>query len=303
MKNLIIILGPTGVGKTDISIEIAKFLNTEIISSDSRQIYKELKIGTAVPSDLQLNTVKHYFIASKSIFDYYNASMYEFEVLDLLDKLFENNDNVLLVGGSGMYIDAVCKGIDDLPTIDAEVRQTLNQKFEDEGIESIRIMLKKIDPEYYSKVDLRNSKRILKGLEVSIMTGKPYSSFLKHSSKVRNFNIIKIGFDRNREELHNIINKRVDKMLEEGLLQEAEQFYQYKKLNSLNTVGYREIFDYMDNVHNFETAIELIKRNTRRYARRQLTWFHKDKDIKWFNPENKTEVFEFVKTINSTLIF
>jgi len=295
-KYLIIILGPTGIGKTDLSIEIAQHFNTEIISADSRQIYKELKIGTAVPSDIQLNTVKHHFIGNKSIFDYYNVSMYEVEVNKFLENFFKTNSTALLVGGSGMYIDAVCKGIDDLPSVDIEIRNQLQQKFENEGIESLRFELKRLDPEHYSKVDLRNPKRILKALEVCNQTGQTYTSFLTNPKKDRNFRTIKIGLNRDRTELHNIINKRVDKMIEEGLIEETKMFYNFKNINSLNTVGYKEFFDYFDNIHNLETAIELTKRNTRRYARRQLTWFNRDSEIKWFEPNQKSEIINYINT-------
>lgn len=292
---LIIILGPTGIGKTDLSIDIAKHFNSEIISSDSRQFYKELKIGTAVPSYEQLNSVNHHFIGNKSIFDYYNASMYEIEVNNFLGNFYKTNSIALLVGGSGMYIDAVCKGIDDLPKIDFQVRKKFQDKFENEGIESLRFELKRIDPEHYKIVDLKNPKRILKALEVYFQTGKTYTSFLTKPQKNRIFRAIKIGLDRPRNELHEIINLRVDKMINEGLVDEAKLFYQHKNLNSLNTVGYKEIFDYLDHKHSLETAIELIKRNTRRYARRQLTWFHRDNEIKWFSPSQKTEIIEFIE--------
>jgi tRNA dimethylallyltransferase len=291
---LIIILGPTGIGKTNLSIEIAKHFDTEIISSDSRQIYKELKIGTAVPSEEQLQTVRHHFIGNKSIFDYYNVSMYEIEVNDFLSDFYKNKSIALLVGGSGMYIDAVCNGIDDLPQIDFQIRNELQQKFENEGIESLRFELKRLDPDHYLKVDLKNHKRILKALEICLQTGKTYTSFLTNPQKKRNFKTIKIGLNRNRTELHDIINQRVDKMVEEGLIDEAKTFYQYRNLNSLNTVGYKEFFDYLDGKTDLETAIELLKRNTRRYARRQLTWFHKDTEIKWFEPHQKKEIIDYI---------
>ncbi len=294
-KNLIVILGPTGIGKTNLSINIAKLLNTYILSSDSRQVYKELSIGTAVPSEEQLSKVKHYFIHNKSIHDYYNASMFEFEVIELLDKIFKEKDNALLVGGSGMYIDAVCNGIDDLPTIDSKLREDLIQKFNNEGIESLRFDLKRLDPEYYKVVDLRNHKRILKAIEVYLMTGKTYSSFRTSIKKERSFNIIKIGLQRNREELYNIINKRVDLMFDAGLLNEAKKLYKHKQLNSLNTVGYKEIFAYLDNEHDLDKAIELIKRNSRRYAKRQLSWFKRDKEIVWFNPDDQKAISDYIK--------
>lgn len=286
-KQLIIITGPTGVGKTDLSIEIAKSYNTEIISADSRQIYKEMCIGTAVPEKAQLEAIKHHFIQTKSVFDYYNASMFEFEVLDLLKSLFKIHSTVVLTGGSMLYIDAVCKGIDDLPTIDIELRNNLIQRLENEGLDSLRFELKHLDPEYYAIADLKNPKRILKALEVCLMTGKTYTSFRTYKAKPRDFDMIKIGLDRERSELHRRINLRVDKMVEAGLIDEAKQLYPHKNLNALNTVGYKELFAHWDGQYNFDEAIRLIKRNSRRYARRQLTWFRKDEQMKWFHPDDK----------------
>ncbi|HAF28745.1 MAG TPA: tRNA (adenosine(37)-N6)-dimethylallyltransferase MiaA [Bacteroidales bacterium] len=294
MNSLIVILGPTGIGKTDLSIEIAKEFNTEIISSDSRQVYKELKIGTAVPNDEQLTKVKHHFIGNKSIYDYYNASMFEFEVLDLLEILFQNHNQVVMTGGSGMYINAVCDGIDDLPTIDKKLRDDLVQKHKEEGIESLRLQLKMLDPETYSKIDLKNPKRILKALEVTIQTGKPYSTFLSETRKKRNFNIIKIGLQRERNELYQRINLRVDQMIDEGLIDEAKRLYKDRNLNSLNTVGYKELFAHFDGEITEEKAIELIKRNSRHYAKRQISWFSRDKEIEWFHPDKKDEIIRFI---------
>lgn len=296
MKKLIVIPGPTGIGKTDLSIDIALEFNTEIISSDSRQVYKELKIGTAVPTDDQLKRVKHHLIGHKSIYDYYNASMFEMEVLDLLQKLFVDHDKVIMTGGSGMYINAVCDGIDELPDIDMEIRNDLITKHEKEGIESLRMQLKMLDPESYKKIDLKNAKRILKALEVSLQTGKPYSSFLLGNKKERNFEIVKIGLQRDRAELYERINLRVDQMVEEGLVEEARRFYKDRKLNSLNTVGYKELFEHFDGVITLEKAIELIKRNSRHYAKRQISWFARDKDIVWFNPDNFREIVNFIRS-------
>lgn len=296
MKNLVVILGPTGIGKTDLSIDIAKNFNTEIISSDSRQVFKELKIGTAVPTDDQLKKVKHHFIGNKSIYDYYNASMFEVEVLDTLKDLFENLDFVIMTGGSGMYINAVCDGIDYLPTIDQKLRDDLIKKHQEEGIESIRLQLKMLDPVSYTKIDLKNPKRMLKALEVTIQTGKPYSSFLLDTKKKRDFNIIKIGLQRDRDELYERINIRVDQMVEEGLIEEAKRFYKDRHLNSLNTVGYKELFDSFDGNVSQEKAIELIKRNSRHYAKRQISWFSRDKEIVWFHPEKEEKIIEFINT-------
>jgi tRNA dimethylallyltransferase len=294
-KYLIVILGPTAVGKTRTAIEVARNLNTEIISCDSRQIYRELKIGTAVPSESELAEVKHHFIQNRSIYDYYNASIFEFEVMDLLDTLYGKYKYVLMVGGSGLYINAVCYGIDDLPAVDPGLRKELLEKYETEGIESIRKQLKLLDPGYYAKVDLKNHKRILKAIEVCLMTGRPYSSFLKNSKKERPFKILKVGLSVNREELYERINNRVDRMIENGLQDEARQYYKDRHLNALNTVGYKEIFDYFDNKITFEEAVRLIKRNTRNYARKQLTWFKKQKDITWFSPDETGKIIEYIK--------
>jgi tRNA dimethylallyltransferase len=293
-KYLIVILGPTAVGKTRTAIEVARNLNTEIISCDSRQIYRELKIGTAVPSESELAEVKHHFIQNRSIYDYYNASIFEFEVMDLLDTLYGKYKYVLMVGGSGLYINAVCYGIDDLPAVDPGLRKELLEKYETEGIESIRKQLKLLDPGYYAKVDLKNHKRILKAIEVCLMTGRPYSSFLKNSKKERPFKILKVGLSVNREELYERINNRVDRMIENGLQDEARQYYKDRHLNALNTVGYKEIFDYFDNKITFEEAVRLIKRNTRNYARKQLTWFKKQKDITWFGPDETGKIINFI---------
>ncbi len=291
---LVVIIGPTAIGKTDLSIYLAQKLATEIISADSRQFYKELKIGTAVPDNAQLKAVKHHFIGNKSIHDYYNASSFEFEVINLLKKLFLKKNQVIMVGGSGMYVDAVCKGIDDLPEIDMEIRNSLIKKFETEGIESLRFELKRLDPDYYAIADLKNPKRLLKALEITLQTGKPYSTFRTKTIKKRNFNILKIGLNMDREKLYERIELRVDKMIENGLIDEAKQFIKYKNLNSLNTVGYKELFPYIEGEYSLERAIELIKRNTRRYAKRQLSWFKRDKEINWFMPDEKEKILNFI---------
>ncbi|MDP4274329.1 MAG: tRNA (adenosine(37)-N6)-dimethylallyltransferase MiaA [Bacteroidota bacterium] len=296
-KLLIVVLGPTGIGKTDIGIDLARHFNTGIISSDSRQMYRELKIGTAKPSAQQLAEVKHYFIDNLSINDYYNASLFEVQALEVLDGLFKTNNCALLVGGSGLYINALCQGIDDLPTIDPAVRQQLLDKFHLEGIEGLRLLLKNYDPEYYAQADLKNHKRILKALEVTLMTGKPYSSFLTRERKNRDFKIIKIGLNRPREELYQIIDLRVDQMIEAGLVDEARKFFPYRNLNALNTVGYKEFFEYFDHKISLETAISLIKRDSRRYAKRQISWFMRDKDITWFHPSQKEELLNFILSV------
>ena len=296
-KTLIVLLGPTGVGKTDISIELAKKLNTPIISSDSRQFYRGLEIGTAAPTKEDLKECKHYFIGTLDVRDYYNAAEYERDVLSLLEnEVFKTSDTALLVGGSMMYIDAVCKGIDDIPNVDVEVRKELIEKLKSEGLDSLRLELKMLDPEYYAEVDLKNHKRILHALEVSITTGKPYSSFRKKNPKERPFNILKIGLNRDREELYKRINLRVDKMLQDGLEKEAREYYHLKHLNSLNTVGYKEFFKYFDNHWEYEYAINMIKQNSRRYARKQLSWFNRDQEINWFHPQEKDKIISFIKS-------
>ena len=294
MKTLIVIAGPTGIGKTDLSIELAQMLDTYIISSDSRQIYNELKIGTAAPTSDDLAKVKHYMVGNKSIYDYYSAGKYEIEVLDILKDIFMDKDTALLVGGSGMYIDAVCKGIDALPDADSEIRKQLIEKYEKEGIESLRFDLKRLDPEHYKAVDLNNPKRILRAVEVCIQTGKTYTSFHTKQKKKRDFNILKIGLERDRNELYDRINKRVDLMLEQGLIEEARKFHKDKHLNSLNTVGYKELFAYFDKEYDLEEAVRLIKRNSRRYAKRQMTWFKRDNDFRWFHPDDKIEITNFI---------
>ena len=294
MKTLIVIVGPTGIGKTDLAINIAQKLDTEIISADSRQFYKELRIGTAMPDQEQLEAVKHHFTGHLSIHHYYNASRFEIDVLRFLELFFKTNDHAILVGGSGMYIDVICSGIDDLPDIDQEIRTGLQQKFEKEGIESLRFELKRLDPEYYSIVDLKNPKRILKGLEICLMTGKTYTSFRTSEKKKRDFNIVKIGLNMDREKLYERINQRVDKMIESGLIDEAREFYPQRDINALKTVGYKELFECFDGKYDLNKAIELIKRNSRHYAKRQLTWFGRDKEIRWFEPDQQNEILRFI---------
>jgi len=294
-KHLIVLTGPTGIGKTKTGIQIAKNFKTEIVSADSRQIYKEMTIGTAVPDFEELNAVKHHFIQTHSIHEVYNASRYENEALDVIDSVLKTNNLVLLVGGSMLYIDAVCRGIDIMPDADAEIRKMLKDKLEKEGLESLRFQLKKIDPNYYNSVDLKNPNRIIHALEISIQTGKPYSSFRSNPNKTRSFSIIKIGLNCDRKKLHNRINSRVDQMIDAGLENEARNLHHLKHLNALNTVGYRELFAYFDGKTTLEKAIELIKRNSRRYARKQLTWFRSDNEINWFEPEQSNEIISFLK--------
>lgn len=296
MKTLVVLLGPTGVGKTDLSVEIARYFDTSVISCDSRQIYKEMRIGTAVPSAEQLAAVQHFFIQTKSVQDYYNSWQFEVEALSRIGKLFETRDVVLMTGGSMLYIDAVCKGIDDIPTIAPELRAELMGIFEREGLEPIQAMLKKLDPVFYEQVDLNNGKRVLHAVEVCKMAGVPYSSLRTNTFKDRGFNIIRIGLNREREELYDRINRRVDMMLEEGLEEEVRQLYPFRHLNALNTVGYKEFFDYFENKTDYNETVRLIKRNSRRYARKQLSWFRRDPDIHWFHPDQRTEIMAFLNS-------
>ena len=291
---LIILLGPTGVGKTALSNRIAAHFRTEIISCDSRQLFREMNIGTAVPEDLHLHTNPHHFIGSHSIFDQYNAARFETDVIRLLQTLFAENTLVLMTGGSMLYIDAVCKGIDDLPDIDPELRAALGERLENFGIDHMRAELKLLDPEYYHEVDLQNPVRILHALEVCYTTGKTFTSQRTKTVKERNFRILKIGLNRDRTELYDRINRRVDEMMHDGLEQEARQLYPNRHLNTLNTVGYRELFDYFEGGCTLAEAVEKIKANTRKYARKQLTWFRKDPGIYWFHPDQEEEILKLI---------
>lgn len=293
-KTLIVILGPTGVGKTELSINIAKHYNTQIISSDSRQVYRELRIGTAVPEPEDLQAVKHHFIHSHSIHDYFSSWEFEQQAVDLAENIFKDKNEILLVGGSMMYIDAVCKGIDSIPTISEEIRSEVLLDYQKEGLEAMQVQLKQLDPEFYDKVDLNNAKRVIHAIEICIMSGKTYTSQRTNSVKKRNFDIVKIGLNRERADLYDRINQRVDVMMSSGLEQEARSVYQFKDINSLNTVGYKELFQYFDGDISLGEAVELIKRNSRRYAKRQLSWFRRDKDINWFNPDDTKEVMQFL---------
>jgi tRNA dimethylallyltransferase len=297
MNKLIVITGPTAVGKTQLTLELAKHYSIPVINADSRQIYKELKIGTASPTEEQMKQVRHYFVGSKSINDYYNASMYEQEVLQLLESLFPASPVQLLSGGSMMYIDAVCNGIDDIPTIREDIRTEMKRRYQDEGLEALCEDLKKLDPEHYETVDRQNYRRVIHALEICYQTGKTYSSFRKQTKKERPFRIIKIGLNRDREELYNRINLRVDDMMAQGLLDEVRAMTPYREVNALNTVGYKELFDYMDGRWPLEEAIERIKGNTRRYARKQLTWYKRDENIKWFHPDQQQEILNYISLL------
>lgn len=294
MKTLIVITGPTAVGKTALCLDIARHFGIPVINADSRQIYRELKIGTARPSEAEMQEVKHYFVGTLGIGDYYSASLYEQQVLTLLDAHFLTHDYALLSGGSMMYIDAVCDGIDDIPTIDDETRQTMKHRLKEEGLEALCEELKRLDPAYYEIVDRQNPRRVVHALEICTMTGKTYTSFRTRNKKERPFRIIKIGLMLPREELYERINARVDQMMKDGLLDEVKALYPLRELNALNTVGYKELFDYLDGRWPLEEAVERIKGNTRRYARKQLTWYKKDPQISWFHPKDKEKIIHYI---------
>ena len=283
MNTLLVLLGPTGVGKTVGSIRIAEKLSSPILSADSRQLYKGMSIGTAAPTPDQLSRVKHYFVGILSPEEYYSASRYEEEAITLIEKLHKKHPVVVMVGGSMLYIDAVCRGIDEMPTIDDELRKDLQQLYRKEGLDPIRQQLKLLDPVFYRQVDLKNPKRVIHALEVCLMTGKPYSSLRTNLRKKRPFRIVKIGFTRERQELYDRINARVDDMIDNGLIEEAQRLYPLRHLNSLNTVGYKELFDSFDGKYDLNTAIEKIKQHSRNYARKQLSWFKRDKEIHWIH--------------------
>lgn len=292
---LVLIVGPTAVGKTSVSIKLAKEFGTEIISADSRQIYKGISIGTASPGPAELSSVTHHMIGTLDLTEKYNVYRFEKDVLAISERLFLNHNIVFLVGGSGLYINAVCHGIDEMPDTDDELRNELNTIFKTSGIVPLRRQLMLLDPLSYENIDISNHKRIIRALEVCITTGKPYSSFLSKKTVLRPFRIIKIGLRRDRKELYDIINKRVDVMIMEGLEDEARRFYHLRHLNSFQTVGYRELFDYFDGKTTLPEAIEKIKTNTRRYAKKQMTWFERDKDIAWFHPSETEKITLFIK--------
>lgn len=300
-KTLIVIAGPTAAGKTALAIQIAKHFKTEIISADSRQFYREMSIGTAKPSKEELAAVRHHLIDSHSIKDFFSVGDFEKEVINLLNKLFKTHDQVVLVGGSGLFINAVCNGFDELPVASEETRARLNQLLSEKGIEHLQEKLKKADPEYYEEVDIHNPQRLIRALEVFETSGKPFSSFRTKIPKKRNFNIIKLAISPDRGKLYEQINLRVDQMLENGLLKEVEGLKEYRHLNALNTVGYSEIFEYFDGKLSEEESIYKIKQNTRRFAKRQLTWFKKSKDIHWFDPKESGSILNYLDDAISSL--
>ena len=292
MDTLVVITGPTAVGKTALTMQLAQHYGVPIINADSRQIYRELKIGTAAPTAEQQLLVKHYFVGTKSIDDYYNASMYEQEVLELLDA--ERSTFHVLSGGSMMYIDAVCNGIDDIPTVRDDIREEMKRRYAEEGLEALCEDLRRLDPEHYAIVDRQNHRRVIHALEICYQTGRTYTSFRTQQKKERPFRIVKIGLNRDREELYNRINQRVDQMMEDGLLDEVKSLGNKRSTNALNTVGYKELFDYLDGRWSLDEAVERIKGNTRRYARKQLTWYKRDADMRWFHPDNIEEILNYL---------
>lgn len=293
MNTLIVITGPTAVGKTALTIQLAQHYNMPIINADSRQIYRELKIGTASPTEEQLKQAAHYFVGTKSIDDYYNASIYEQEVLALIASRPTQGLH-LLSGGSMMYIDAVCNGIDDIPTVRDDIREKMKQRYQEEGLEALCEDLKRLDPEHYETVDRQNYRRVIHALEICYQTGRTYTSFRTQKRKQRPFRIVKIGLNREREDLYNRINQRVDMMMDQGLLHEAASLYGQRHLNALNTVGYKEMFNYIEGRWSLDEAVERMKGNTRRYARKQLTWFKRDKSVCWFHPDQQEEILKYI---------
>lgn len=296
MKTLFVIVGPTGVGKTSLCLKVAEHLNTVIINADSRQVFKEIPVGTAAPTKDERKSIRHFFVGNLHINEYYNASKYEQDVLKLLNILFKYKDNVIMSGGSMMYVDAVCKGIDDIPSVDDNIRKTLQERFDKAGLSGISKELALLDPDYYAIVDKNNHKRIIHALEICLSTGKPYSSFRKNTTKERPFRIIKIGLNMDRQRLYERIDLRVEQMIHDGLIQEALNVYEYKNLNALNTVGYKETFEYLDGLCTLDNAIFRIKSNTHKYCRKQLTWFRRDPNIHWFSPDNIEEIINYINT-------
>lgn len=294
MNTLFVILGPTGVGKTDLSIEVASMLGTSVISCDSRQIYRELSIGVASPSPEQLAAVKHYFIATRSVDEHYSAGQYELDALPIIESEIAANGCAVMVGGSMLYIDAVCRGIDDIPTIDEELRRSVRRIYDEQGIEEVRRRLRLLDPQHYAEVDLRNVKRMLHALEVCYQTGQPFSKLRTGGIKRRNFEIVKIGLDCPREVLYDNIDRRVLKMIQQGLEREVRAVSDKRHLNALNTVGYKEMFAYLDGEYDLDRAIELIQRNTRHYAKKQLSWFKRYGDVQWFSPYDRQRILDML---------
>lgn len=298
-NTLFILTGPTGVGKTQLALSIADALGSPVINADSRQLYRQIPIGTAAPTPEQLGRARHYFVGTLNLDQYYSAAQYESDVLRLLPNLFATHHNLLLTGGSMLYIDAVCNGIDNIPTVDSDTRDLLRQRLHNDGLDTLCNELRLLDPDHYNRVDLRNSRRVVHALEICYMTGRPYSSFLNHQPKQRPFNIVKIALNLPRPQLFDRINSRVEQMIADGLEAEARSVYHLRHLNSLNTVGYKEMFDYFDGITDFPTAIQKIQRNTRVYAKKQLTWYKKQPDIAWFNPTDTNQVLDYIDSHKS----
>jgi tRNA dimethylallyltransferase len=294
-KTLVVVLGPTAVGKTDVAIRLAKHFGTEIISADSRQFYREIPLGTAAPSKEQLASVPHHFVGNLSLQQDYNVSQYEHEVLALLENKFREHDVMIMSGGSGLYIDAVCRGIDQLPDPEPEIRRSLEQVWQQRGIGALQQQLQQLDPEFYEQVDRQNPKRLMRAIEVCLQTGRKYSELRQNNPQTRTFRILKVGLNLPRGQLYDRINRRTDVMIRNGWLDEAKAVFSFRHLNALNTVGYKELFAFLEGRMTLEEAVEKIKTNTRRYAKRQLTWFRKDKAIQWFSPEDENKIFQFVK--------
>lgn len=294
-KHLIVVAGPTAVGKTSLCIKLAKKLNCDIISADSRQFFKELAIGTAKPTLDEMDGVAHHFIDFISIKEEFSAGKFEVAALEVLSTIFKNRDYALMTGGSGLYIQAVCEGMNDIPQVNARFREELYEELDQHGLTLLAEELKVKDPEYYNQVDKSNPQRVIRALEICRGTGKPYSSFRQDKKSTRDFEVIKIGLERDRDELFDRINLRMDQMIEAGLFEEAKEYYKQRHLNALKTVGYKEIFDYLDGIYSKEEAVRLLKRNSRRYAKRQLTWFKKDPEFTWFHPEEMEEIFVHIR--------
>lgn len=301
MKTLITLQGPTGVGKTELSLRLAEFFDTCILNADSRQVYRDIPIGTAAPTEAEKLRVPHHFVGMLALDDYYSAAQYESDVLQLLnDEVFPQKDVAILSGGSMMYIDAVCKGIDDIPTIDAETREMMRERYEREGLEPLAEELRLLDPDYYAECDIRNPKRVVHALEICYMTGRTYTSFRVRRKAHRPFRIIKVGLQREREELYARINRRVDSMMQDGWLDEARRVLPFRHCNSLNTVGYKELFKYLDGEWELDFALEKIRRNTRVYSRKQMTWFRRDEEVRWFHPEDANGILDYLQAVLKT---
>lgn len=298
MKTLIVITGPTGVGKTKLCLNLAERFDTPIINADSRQMFQEIPIGTAAPTDEERQRVKHYFVGNLRLDDYYNASMFELDVMKLLNELFKEKEIILMSGGSMMYIDAVCNGIDDIPNVNKEVREAVMKDYQEKGLDALNAELELLDPEYFAIVDRKNHKRVVHAVEICRSTGKTYTSFRTSKKKERPFRIIKIGLTREREELYERIDRRVEQMIDQGLVEEARSVYPKRSLNSLNTVGYKELFEHFDGKTTLDEAIFKIKCNTHKYCRKQLTWFKRDPMMRWFSPENIEEIINYIKAFD-----